>query len=1337
MDSYDLTALDPGAFEHLVNLLATQVLGSGHTGFGPGSDGGRDGYFEGEAPYPSEADHWSGRWYIQSKFHKPHLSTDPQKWLIDQLQSELEQFSKPTTKRVWPDNWIIATNIDPSGTPMTGSFDQAETLISKARPQLAGKFHIWGGRKILDLLATYPEAAKIYGHFLTPGHVLAAMYNQIKDQNAEAETIIRDLVVKQFGEQQYTKLEQAGSDTDNRPGIQRLFIDLPFRANAYELNGMGMKFLVRASARNHRVDANRPDSRAWRYWNQHPARARVWFLKGGPGQGKSTIGQYFCQIQRAALLLQQEAPSVVPGVMSIAKDIQTRATEYGLWPTVPRIPISIELKEYAQWLSKKGADAPKGLLTYLAERIALSVEQEVLVGTLKRMLRSQSWLVIFDGLDEVPQDVKETVASEVINFVNNIVPETGADVFTLCTSRPQGYSGQFSELDGPTLDLLPLSPDQALLCAKPVIEIDRPEVEARNNFEILKSAMESNSVKELMTTPLQSHIMAVVVRDGGKPPERRWQLFNNFYQVIRKREANRNLPDSRVAKLLREDEALLKTVHNRLGFLLHAKAELSQGALTNLDRNEFRGLITEAVSQMIEANPQETVDVLMAATTDRLVLVNTPDDGHHVRFDIRPLQEFFAAEFLYEGVEAEQLRQRLEVIVGDSHWREVVHFLMSALVEHGRSTELSVAIDVLESLDNREEESALHLLQKRLGSGSLQVARLLQEGVLEHDKRLRQRFRKCLEPLAAFIESTSLSLMHLTQPDSTSWLISYLIQSMKDFNYSNNIGASLLLTYLLEDGDRRVPEVSELLLSSPAHYFSYLLTTRSAEMEVFDIEEEGMYEGLRLPDWFIETIFQAVISNQNWYVFDEDGLRGALDILQYSYKHKPETVQRFAMKIGMSEGELRLLGLLLEDEAVLSDGDETIEQYGFLRTQIWTHDWTTADCEFDSWPSTIWEEAAKAKGILQLVYQVLHFAQTQKYAEIQTLITAVDTFGAGNTSVALSPRVQAYLPLNCMMEMDDQINQLKALSENEFDILLHTKRIGSVETCRPWKRLTIDDILERFSWTPLIENLPQTAIELWAFRFMGRADHAGKQPTVDDSDAINALAMKMLLYPDSLLKFPNLWGEILQKATDHEAELRQRILEISSAPVARQWLWSEQATAFRLQLPEEAALIPHIIEMLRGMVSHFRHSDIENMLYRFRQTLAIYVADQSILRDIATNINVDRNTRRAAILMLITYPNRNEYLAGWQNLIIELYDASSSYWYLKTVATCFLMIMPEATSLDEEEQIKSVVNRLLDLTRDDFTGRGCLNPLIHHWREKPNQVVHRANVARLWLAGDA
>lgn len=147
VNSYELGGLDTYAFENLVNLLALKVLGAGATGFGPGADGGRDGYFEGSAPYPSALDPWKGTWYIQSKFHAPHLSTDPHKWLIKKVKEEIAAFERPDSDRAWPDNWIIATNIDPSGKPETGSFDAIRALVNDATRNSVN-VAVWGGNRV-------------------------------------------------------------------------------------------------------------------------------------------------------------------------------------------------------------------------------------------------------------------------------------------------------------------------------------------------------------------------------------------------------------------------------------------------------------------------------------------------------------------------------------------------------------------------------------------------------------------------------------------------------------------------------------------------------------------------------------------------------------------------------------------------------------------------------------------------------------------------------------------------------------------------------------------------------------------------------------------------------------------------------------------------------------------------------------------------------------------------------------------------------------------------------------------------------------------------------------
>ena len=251
-----------------------------------------------------------------------------------------------------------------------------------------------------------------------------------------------------------------------------------------------------------------------------------------------------------------------------------------------------------------------------------------------------------------------------------------------------------------------------------------------------------------MTTPLQAHIMAVIVRDGGRPPERRWQLFNTFYEVIKKREANRNLPDRALAKLLREGDRLLRDLHNRLGFELHARAETSKGAATALSRSELRQIVTDVVQRLQERGVRGTVHTLMKATTERLVLVSTPENGDFVRFDIRPLQEFFAAEYVYRAGDPSAFSEKLRLIASDSHWREVMHFLLSGLIENGRTNELVVATSVLAEVDFGAP-TGTHTLNRQMGRGAIIASRLLNEGVLEQDRQLRAMFQRLFLPLAS------------------------------------------------------------------------------------------------------------------------------------------------------------------------------------------------------------------------------------------------------------------------------------------------------------------------------------------------------------------------------------------------------------------------------------------------------------------------------------------------------------------------------------------------------------------------------------------------------------
>ncbi|WP_437599574.1 hypothetical protein WMF28_42815 [Sorangium sp. So ce590] len=794
-NTWELSKLDTVTFEHLVNALALKVLGAGVTGFGPGADAGRDGYFEGKAPYPSVSQSWKGIWYIQSKFHSPNLTKDAQAWVLEQLKLELEKFRDPRSGRQWPDNWIFATNVDISA-GKNGAFDKARKLVASAQPELAKRFHIWGGKKIVDFLGQNQAVAIRYGHFLTPGHVLSALIENLNDDRATVEQIVRALVLQGIKDHRRTRIEQAGSREDQPPGIETLFVDLPFIDPKRKISGDALETLTHAAAQCHRSDETYKWDDEWHRWRSHPRRAAVWFVRAGPGRGKSTIGQFFCQVQRAALLAYDPTFKRRPEVDEIVNQVQMAAEKLGVWPKYPRIPIWVELKSYAAWFAEQPTRDPKGVLSWLAADLRRTIELKVPVGTIQRALRQRSWAVVFDGLDEVPSIIKDDIAHEVVRFVEE--SSLDSDLMTLCTSRPQGYSGQFDALGGAVVELIDLDPDRALECANRVARIGRTETEADAARAVLEGSLRTPAVREIMTTPLQAHIMAVLVRNGARPPERKWDLYDSFYKVIREREANRDLPDPRLRALLQGDPRIIDGVHQRLGFLLHAKAETAAGAEASLSKSEFRKLVRNVVQHFgTPGDLDHMVDVVLLAATDRLVLINTPDNGSHVRFDVRAIQEFFAAEFMYEDVESQELRARLEVIAGDSHWREVVQFLLGALVSTRRRTERTIAFDVLRSLDQGRDEIAHRPLARLLGVGAMHAALLLINGVAENDQQIRTQLRDVLEPISVTGDWSVLRSMRGLQSTQTlAWLWGWAKEQARTKSSTEVQGAVSMLALL-------------------------------------------------------------------------------------------------------------------------------------------------------------------------------------------------------------------------------------------------------------------------------------------------------------------------------------------------------------------------------------------------------------------------------------------------------------------------------------------------------------------------------------------------------------
>lgn len=1272
--SYELTRLDAQTFEHLVNTLALKVLGHGHTGFGPGSDGGRDGYFEGQAAYPSETENWAGVWYLQSKFHTPHLSKNPQKWLLEQIKAELESFSNDQSGRTWPDNWIIVTNIEPSGRPTTGAFDRAKALVRAKNPELSRRFDIWGGQKVLDFIALHPDVGAYYSQFLSSGQVLSKLYESLSDSQANVKDIVHYLVATRFHDQQFTKLEQAGSKQDSRPGIHNLFKDLPFIHAKKRSHETAVRVFMKAAAQNHTIIYNTEQRPAWERWRQQPSRARIWFIKGGPGQGKSTLTQYICQVQRASLLLTAEAPRVLESVRVLAQQVQDVASTEGHWPLAARIPVSIELRHLAHWLGKQREDQPKSVLNYLSELIGKSLCQPVQVGTLKRAFEGSRWLFVFDGLDEVPSDVKDEVADQIRYFLDDVLVSRGCDAISICTSRPQGYSGQFDQLETATIELAPLLPDEALACAKPVLEIDRSAEESLAYFEVLSHAMESASVREIMTTPLQSHIMAVVVRDGGRPPERRWALFSNFYQVIKKREGNKNHVDVKINKILQEGDKLIKTLHNRLGFDLHARAERSAGAQTSLSKKELLKIVEETVKSLQDNDVEDTVSTLMEATTDRLVLVSTPDSGSAVRFDIRPLQEFFAAEYIYETADPQNFGKRLRAIVSDSHWREVLHFLLSALVENQRHGELAVAISILIEADEGNSDRSRNL-SKRLAVGGILTSRLLKEGVLEADKRVRRQFGNCLTALLGSV-SADRYLVSIESDHSRDWLHDRCTDAIFEQSYQENVGAARVALAILPDSYPRLQDVIERLNGASVEYRSAILQDLSMVREK---------QGASWSGGFV----LAQLMRDDWYLLDSDGLESAR-----RYLDDDRILSTAAPEIGIPKVLYPILKLIFISHYPMDHGGVSI-RYGFLREHV-----NEIPEEFDPrrLPPEVWDAVICSSGLVRVAGLVLGWA-AGRTRERDALLSEVH----------MTHSIVGKLP-HIIRRIYGELSKYQELKSVGPKGCLIYGRSYSVDGDARATRVSPAEMMD------FCAEMPGLAVAL----LMDGPDSLALRELIS-RDECDVLFSKIVT--DERLAIDTLpyWG------SDNEAlaPLFLRLRSLKLNPNVRSG-GGRRLYPFKLRLPEEAYLLPTIVDVTYQSAvvrPRFRNTDTRPL-----EALAIYSSDVSALRDVlhsSTDLHI-----KAAALLLLANASQDIFVEMRSANVCEIFRDVKTAWCIHTL----LELVSEAV-LKGHVDASRLVDRILEEIREDFGLRVIVEPFLTRWRERSASPVSDSDEA-LWKAAE-
>lgn len=696
MPDYDLSRLSSRSFEQLIQALSAKVLGYRLLIFGDGPDGGREATFEGTVSYPSTQDAWNGYGVVQAKFRqRSGNATDDGKWAVAQLRSEIDRYLQPDSSLRLPDYFVFATNVVLTPASVRGSKDRCIELLEDLKNRLPLKgYAIWDYDQIRVFLDSNKDIRHAYTPWITPGDVLARVVDQFESPRTDFLYTLHNFLQKQLLSDEFVNLEQAGHDVSEGIPLARVFVDLHTvdvrrsglsqgfsgedRYLGYDEESDSKGFIKSMlSVASERLDPESLDAATLgRSPNDGVGRhSRGRFvLIGGPGQGKTTVAQFICQIFRASIIDKMPQHQLSSEVRAALAIIGRHCKEDDIEIcVVPRFPFRIVLNEFAAALSSGDLSNVNSVLSFLAHMIQKRTDRSVSVDDLYELLGHYPSIIVFDGLDEVPSSSNRTQVLDAIRDFWIDANNANADIVSIATSRPQGYNEDFAPDLYQHLRLVPLSEKLGKHFAQRLVDVrygsdtDRKE----KVLSRLHRSFESESTSRLMRSPLQVTIMTALVDRLGQPPQARWKLFDAYYDVIYQREVEREIPASGI---LREYEPDINAIHSRVGLLLQIDSEQTGRTDTMFSQERFNTLVSKRLEE--EGHEGEDLvdlrDQIVGAALERLVFLVGLESGQ-VGFEIRSLQEFMAAESLMEAPD-DDVRRRLEEIGPLANWRNVFLF---------------------------------------------------------------------------------------------------------------------------------------------------------------------------------------------------------------------------------------------------------------------------------------------------------------------------------------------------------------------------------------------------------------------------------------------------------------------------------------------------------------------------------------------------------------------------------------------------------------------------------------------------------------------------------------
>lgn len=676
MTTYHYEVLGPQRFQSLIQSLIvaqhpeTLCLPVGQP------DGGRDAVLFNTA---STLDNFT---VFQVKFSiDPHSKTDRDaiRGLIKSERKKVRELVQRGATR-----YVFATNIQGTAHRDVGSIDKT---IEEVRKAFGISTHVWWRDDIdkrinqsIDIKWSYPDILKATD-------LLPLLFRQPEDkQQLESTYALKSYLARQYEADRDVKFKQV----DLKRRLTTLFVDLPIGLKRAR-DHTGPRRQIRLSdppdidsyieQMVSRDTSSLEDDRSLHYLGLagifllkmplFPGVTRL-VIEGAPGQGKSTITQFVCQVNRLRLLRKTD-------------DLQTVNDNHKETPT--RIPFRVDLRDYASWIlgrhpyTTTGDKHPievghQSLESFLAMQVnwqsgGLTITQHEL---LELLARSHS-VVVLDGFDEVADvAVRKRIVEEICQSAHRLDAHAKS-MQIIVTSRPSAFANSpgLPEDEWCHLELADLHRKNIDAYKNKWIEAqDLTESEGRLVSQTLHDKLGQPHLRDLARNPMQLAILLHLIHvQGVALPEKRTTLYEEYMKLFFNREAEKSA-------IVRDHRELLLSIHGVVAWLLHTQVERGAGS-GSITRAALHEEIRSYLST--EEHDPDLAGELVKGTVERVgALVSRVVETFE--FEVQPLREYFAARHLYKtapyspvGYHRKGTRpERFNAIGGSFYWTNVTRF---------------------------------------------------------------------------------------------------------------------------------------------------------------------------------------------------------------------------------------------------------------------------------------------------------------------------------------------------------------------------------------------------------------------------------------------------------------------------------------------------------------------------------------------------------------------------------------------------------------------------------------------------------------------------------------